>query len=306
MCWWIVLLPLTALWGLAISWPPWCVMTAISLSTLIILKAATLREFVRSCPSHGRNGTYATDGTNGTYDKASTGYPLSAVGVLAWFFAWPGLNAREFFSPAPAQADRVRFSDWVAAVAKTVIGLVLLTVIAPRVVPYQAFVGVWLAMVGIVMLLHFGTFHLLALVWRRAGRNVRPIMCQPLLATSVAEFWTHRWNLAFRDFANVFVMRPLARRWNGTVAMWGCFAFSGLVHELAISVPARAGYGLPTAYFLLQAAGVSVERTAWGKRIGLRDGWRGWIFACLWIAPAALFLFHPPFVYRVILPLIGR
>ncbi len=77
---------------------------------------------------------------------------------------------------------------------------------------------------------------------------------------------------------------------------------SGLIHDLVISLPARGGYGLPTLYFLLQGAGVSVERSRFGKRLGLGHGLRGWCFMLLFLTVAALALFHPWFVERVILP----
>src|ERR1022692_4792814 len=67
---------------------------------------------------------------------------------------------------------------------------------------------------------------------------------------SIAEFWGRRWNSAFRDLAHPFVFVPAARRWGLVVALWVSFAVSGFAHELVISVPAGAGFGLPTAYFL--------------------------------------------------------
>ena len=72
------------------------------------------------------------------------------------------------------------------------------------------------------------------------------------------------------------------------------FFISGLIHELVISLPAGAGYGLPTAYFLLQGIGILTERVL--PRI------RGRIFTILITAVPAFWLFHPPFVRIVFLP----
>jgi alginate O-acetyltransferase complex protein AlgI len=75
-----------------------------------------------------------------------------------------------------------------------------------------------------------------------------------------------------------------------------------LIHELVISLPAGAGYGLPTGYFLLQGWGIVTQRSPLGKRCGLRRGVRGWVFTMALTAGPAVFLFHPPFVRRVVLP----
>jgi alginate O-acetyltransferase complex protein AlgI len=80
------------------------------------------------------------------------------------------------------------------------------------------------------------------------------------------------------------------------------FLVSGLIHDLIISVPAGAGYGLPTLYFLVQGAGLLFERSQVGGKLGLRHGWRGWAFVLLVTAAPAFWLFHPAFVTRVILP----
>jgi hypothetical protein len=61
-----------------------------------------------------------------------------------------------------------------------------------------------------------------------------------------------------------------------------------------ISLPAGTGYGLPTAYFLLQGVGILLERAF--------PHIRGRIFTILITAVPAFWLFHPAFVYNVILP----
>jgi hypothetical protein len=86
------------------------------------------------------------------------------------------------------------------------------------------------------------------------------------------------------------------------VAGFLVFVLSGLIHDLVISVPARGGYGLPTTYFVLQGAGLTIERSQFGKRHGLGQGWRGWLFMTVVVATPVFWLFHPWFVLRVILP----
>ena len=162
----------------------------------------------------------------------------------------------------------------------------------------------WLAMIGLVMFLHFGLFHLLALAWQANGINAQPIMRAPLLATSLAQFWGRRWNMAFHALAHDLVFRPLVRRWGATVAGIGVFLISGLIHESVISLPARGGFGLPTAYFAAQSLGVLVERSHWGRRLGLGHGFRGWLFVVFCSGAPAFWLFHPVFIRNVILPML--
>jgi hypothetical protein len=39
-----------------------------------------------------------------------------------------------------------------------------------------------------------------------------------------------------------------------------------------------------------------------GSQLGLRRGYRGWLFMASFAAAPVYFLFHPPFVLRVIIP----
>ena len=125
---------------------------------------------------------------------------------------------------------------------------------------------------------------------------------QPLVSTSLREFWGRRWNTAFRDLTHRFLFRPCAA-WFGP--RWGivaAFLFSGVIHDLVISVPARGGYGGPTVFFAIQGAAMVMERSRAGRRIGLGSGWPGRLFTiAVLIAPAEL-LFHRPFVIGIIVP----
>jgi D-alanyl-lipoteichoic acid acyltransferase DltB (MBOAT superfamily) len=156
---------------------------------------------------------------------------------------------------------------------------------------------------GIVFLLHFGLFHGLALLWQCLGVAAKPVMRSPLLASSLAAFWSKRWNTAFNTLACDLAYRPLARRLGSALATLAVFLISGLIHDLVISLPARSGYGWPTAYFLLQGGAVLLERSRAGRALGLGRGLRGWLFVLCVTAVPAVGLFHPSFIRNVILPM---
>ena len=210
----------------------------------------------------------------------------------AYLFAWPGMDAARFLSwtPAAALADRALFQGAARALTRLVLGALLLFGVARR--SDAALLAGWLGMIGFALILHFGLFDLLSLAWRKLRVDAPPIMDAPLRSTSIAEFWNRRWNAAFNQLATRFVFRPVARRRGPAAATLAAFGVSGLVHELVISVPAGGGYGLPTAYFLLQGAALLVER-----RLG-----QSWLVTMIVVAGPAFWLFHPPFVERVVLP----
>jgi alginate O-acetyltransferase complex protein AlgI len=222
---------------------------------------------------------------------------------LAYLFAWPGMDAAAFLRDAPAKTiSQPSVGEWLFAVVKFVAGGMVLFGLARLVPEDQPYLVGWVGMVGLAFLLHFGSFHLISCAWRSAGVDARPLMNWPMLATSVSDYWGRRWNTAFRDLAHRFLFQPLAMRLGPRTGLLAGFLFSGIVHDLVISLPAGGGYGGPTLFFLLQAAAMLVERSRLGRRLGLGRGWRGWAFAMAAILLPAPLLFHPPFVTRVIVP----
>jgi alginate O-acetyltransferase complex protein AlgI len=218
---------------------------------------------------------------------------------IAFLFAWPGMDA-EAFLDAERKAARPGFQEWLWASAKTIVGAILIWGIA-RHVPVPLAQG-WIGLLGMVLIMHFGIFHLLALFWQARGVEAQPIMAKPILSKTLSEFWGKRWNLGFRQLAHDMIFHPLYRRIGVGGASLLVFLASGLIHDLVISLPARGGYGLPTGYFLLQGLGVSLERSSVGRQLGLQQGFSGWLFMFVFTAGPAFWLFHPPFVMRVVLP----
>jgi hypothetical protein len=229
----------------------------------------------------------------------------SRVRSAGYLLAWPGMDAESFLDPQQRAAEP-RPAEWAWAFAKTVLGVLLVWGAAREVPERWPLVRAWVGLVGMVLIAHFGSFQVLSCVWRTCGVDAVPIMASPLLSRSLSEFWGRRWNLGFRQLGHELIFAPLHERLGVGVAGFLVFVVSGLIHDLVISVPAGGGYGLPTAYFVLQGAGVAMERSRAGRRIGLRGGVRGWLFMALFTAGPAFWLFHPTFLRNVVLPFMQR
>jgi hypothetical protein len=236
-----------------------------------------------------------------TWWEARDHVPHSAGRSLAYLAAWPGMDAETFLDSGQV-VPTPKFKEWLWATAKTAFGILLLWVIARRVPEPQALLRGWIGLFGLIFLLHFGSFHVIALFWQACGIAAQPIMSKPILSKTLSEFWGKRWNLGFRQLAYDLIFRPLHKRIGVAVASLLVFLASGVIHDLVISLPARGGYGLPTAYFILQGLGVTLERSGFGRRLGLQKGIAGRFFMLSVAAGPAFWLFHPPFVLRVIIP----
>lgn len=241
--------------------------------------------------------------------QAMAGQPApSAWRAAGYFFAWPGLDASAFLADDRTPVAAPDRRDWLGTGLNLMMGAGLVA-LARQVPANQPLLAGWIFMGGLIFLLHFGLMRALTLLCRHAGVNAPLMMENPAAATSLSEFWGRRWNRDFRVFAHQVVFQPahrlLVRRRAACAAggaMLAVFLFSGLVHDLVISVPARAGLGMPTGYFVLQAAGVWFERSATGRRIGLGRGLTGWLFVFALAAVPAFALFHPDFVVNVMVP----
>jgi len=236
-----------------------------------------------------------------TWWKARRNVAHAGWRSVAYLLAWPGMDAKAFLNPGErVPSPPVR--SWAAAASTTAFGAILIWTVARTIPPEEPLVRGWLGMLGLIVLLHFGIFQLLALVWQVFGVNAKPIMTKPLRSESLAEFWGKRWNLGFRQLSYDLIFKPLRPKLGVAGASLLVFVVSGLIHDLVISFPARAGYGLPTVYFTLQGLLVLFERSAIGHAIRIQNGARGWLFAVLATAAPCYWLFHPAFVRQVILP----
>ena len=220
---------------------------------------------------------------------------------VAYLLAWPGMDADAFLE-ARERVPMPRPAAWLWAILETALGAILLWVVARTLPQGTPLLRGWIGMLGLILLLHFGTFQIVSLLWQSMGVKAEPIMSAPLRSVSLGEFWGKRWNLGFRQLAHELIFRPLHRSIGAVTAGFVVFVASGLIHDLAISLPARGGYGLPTFYFVLQGIGMTIERSRFGQCLGFGRGMRGWCFMVVFLAAPVFLLFHPWFVVRVIVP----
>lgn len=220
---------------------------------------------------------------------------------LGYIFAWVGMDAVSFFNKQ-TEIRRPSKEEWISAILKTFLGGIILWLLPGQFYPQHKILAGYIGLAGFIIIIFFGFFHVISLAWRQNGINTRPLMNSPLLARSLSDFWSNRWNLAFRDLDRIFIFRPAVKRAGFTSATIAAFLFSGLLHDLVISLPAETGYGLPTLYFLIQAGGVLIEKSGFGKRAGLNRDLKGWLFAVLFLVIPAVLLFHPPAVENIINP----
>ncbi len=233
--------------------------------------------------------------------EIARGMNITPAMKIAFLLGWVGMDAKAFADERKTPAQP-RVTEWIFAALKILVGAAFTWMFARRALAVNSLLTGWLGMFGLILMLHFGIFHLTALIWRSAGVPVTPLMRAPLLSHSLGEFWSERWNTAFHQLAGRFLFRPVLRNTSASAATMLVFLASGLIHDLLLSVPARGGYGLPTLYFLLQGIGILFEHGPLARKIGLNRRFRGWLFMAIFTAGPAFWLFHPVFVRNVILP----
>jgi hypothetical protein len=101
----------------------------------------------------------------------------------------------------------------------------------------------------------------LAFASAACGLILPPLMLSPWRSTSIAEFWTRRWNPATSALLHASCFAPLARH-SAALALWTTFFVSGLAHFL-LAFMAIGLWGLSLiygAFFLVQPLLIAVER----------------------------------------------
>jgi hypothetical protein len=144
---------------------------------------------------------------------------------------------------------------------------------------------------------HFGALRVLKGGLRAGGFPVRTLFPNVLEAQGLGDFWGRRWNVGYSQMMQRIIGRPVEKLAGSGAGLMAIFLASGVLHELAITLPVRAGFGLPTLYFTLQGVLTLVERKL-GRPFGK-------IPALLIVVLPVGFLFPPAFQSEVIARCLG-
>jgi hypothetical protein len=235
------------------------------------------------------------------------------AGAAAYLTVWPGMDPRPFEARAAAGGaeraggrDAVRRPEvawrWLArGLAGMAAGGALLLALAAAAPALGDGVLGWGGIAGLLLAVHLGWADVLCALLRLAGFRVGRLFDAPLASRSLADFWSRRWNLAFVDMDRLLFLGPLRRLLGRRLAVPAVFGVSGLLHELAISYPAGAGWGGPMAYFALHAALVAAEPALRVGRWPLAAA-RAWTW--LWLLGPLPLLFHADFRAALVVPLV--
>jgi len=209
---------------------------------------------------------------------------LSLVNYLVFALCWFGMDPQSFRK----RKKGLRWKDDV------VWGIVLMVVgiLGAWLVWYTGNRQILLMFVPMSLGFHFGALRVLKGIHRMLGFPVRTLFPNVLKTTGIADFWSRRWNVGYSQMMQRIVGRPLGEKAGKRWGVMGVFLVSGLFHEVAITVPVIAGFGLPTVYFLCHGLLVVLEMKT-GRSLGR-------VVALLAVAVPLGILFPPEFQREVI------
>ena len=263
LLWWLgVLVPYAGVHVLMLQEPAFLRMVGLCTTLLLGMKVITYMEWIKM-----------------------GGIQIPMLRWLAFSFLWFGMQPK-------AWVGKLRTREWKSHVRA---GLLAMGLGAVGLSLYVFFDGSFLPLSFIFMSLmfHYGVLRLNTAFWRWVGFPVRTLFRNPIATTGFKDFWGARWNLGYSQMMARAVQKPLTPKFGSKGAIFAVFLVSGLFHELAITVPAMQGYGLPTLFFLFHGIAILLEKKP-HRLIGA---------LCLLTLVVGLpILFPPRFVNEIIRP----
>ena len=157
--------------------------------------------------------------------------------------------------------------------------------------------SIWAMFIPMSLAFHFGVLRLMKAAHRMAGYPVRTLFPNVLVARGIGDFWSRRWNVGYSQMMQRLVGRPVSNVFGNAAGIMAVFVGSGILHELAITLPVGSGYGLPTLYFTFHGLLVLAESRS-AKPIGR-------VPSLLLVALPIGLLFPPAFQYGVIFEILS-
>ncbi|RYD40655.1 MAG: hypothetical protein EOP85_13895, partial [Verrucomicrobiaceae bacterium] len=87
---------------------------------------------------------------------------------------------------------------------------------------------------------HFGALRVLKGGMRAAGFPVRTLFPNVLETRGIGDFWSRRWNVGYSQMMQRLVGRPVEAAAGADAGLMAVFLASGILHELAITLPVMA------------------------------------------------------------------
>ncbi len=132
---------------------------------------------------------------------------------------------------------------------------------------------------------HFGALRVLKGGLRAAGFPVRTLFPNLLETQGIGDFWSRRWNTGYSQMMQRSVGRPFGALLGESAGIMAVFVASGLLHELAITLPVRSGFGLPTLFFTIHGL-LAVAERKWGRPLGKIPALLAVALPISWLFPA--------------------
>jgi hypothetical protein len=181
----------------------------------------------------------------------------SSLGLFLYLGLWPGVSVKGFTERRDIVATTGAnfFEAWLMFLMG--LGLLVGVSIVAR---GESTILNYFGLFSILLIVHLGFIEVLADSIRLLGFAPQSLFDRPYLATSLRDFWSVRWNLAFVDMNKIFIMRPLRNKVPLTVLTFSIFAVSGILHELGVSYADGVSWGTPFFYFVIQSIGIEIEK----------------------------------------------
>ncbi|MGJ8641417.1 MAG: MBOAT family protein [Opitutaceae bacterium] len=203
---------------------------------------------------------------------------LSLLNYSVFCFLWLGMDPGSFRNKRQGLSWK---ADIYLGLLLTVVGALLAWLVWR--LEWRLVVAVFLPM---SLCFHFGVLRVSKGILRARGFPVRTLFPNLLKAQGLGDFWSRRWNVGYSQMMQRVVGRPVEALAGVHVGLLAVFIVSGLLHELAITLPVQSGFGLPTAYFTVHGILVILERK-YNRQLGTMFTLLAVVLPLGWLFPAA-------------------